>query len=316
MTTLTFNSALYDFTQNLQGALWGAALAQDQASAATPAPPPPLLLQVRAGYAESPGWFMAQAAEFDPEPLTVERLRVRAIWSAPGLVKALLELMASEQWLDRVGEEYTLTDAGRELLRSRQALRAERFRAARIGVPDADVLRAERLLDRIIVACLNAPTPPGSWCVQYSRRRAPEASTSTLDKLIHHISDLNAFRDDAHMAAWRAHGVEGYEWETFTHVVRGLANDAKALFTTLAYRGYALHEFRMALGALTQRGWIAAEGQAYQVTEQGRSVHDDAERLTDTYFFAPWSALTEPEQTELHTLLKQLEAATQPAKTE
>ena len=48
-----------------------------RARSASPDEPPPALLQLRAGRAESPGWFLIQAAEFDPEPLTVENLRAR-----------------------------------------------------------------------------------------------------------------------------------------------------------------------------------------------------------------------------------------------
>src|SRR5215213_3454390 len=80
----------------------------------TPGEPEPAILQLRAGLAESPGWFLIQAAEFDPEPLTVTNLRVRDIYASERIVQALLDLMASEGWLDRSAQDaYALTAKGR-----------------------------------------------------------------------------------------------------------------------------------------------------------------------------------------------------------
>jgi hypothetical protein len=107
-----FNAALYESTQTLQGELFQAAVAfvpPPQNATVNP------LLQVRRGRAESPAWFLAQAAEFEPEPLSVERLRRRAVWSCERLVRALLELMAAEKWLERTGEDYTLLPEGQRL---------------------------------------------------------------------------------------------------------------------------------------------------------------------------------------------------------
>ena len=112
MSNIPLNAAFYDHTQSL----WqGYAVAMRDARARLPEPPPPRhpLLQLRAGLAESPGWFLVQAAEFDPEPLTVAALRVRDIYASERIVQALLELMAGEQWFDRQGEVYTLTEHGR-----------------------------------------------------------------------------------------------------------------------------------------------------------------------------------------------------------
>src|SRR5919107_1309653 len=92
--------AFYDLLMEAFDALYSAGSAHRARTSITQEPPPPIL-QLRAGRAESTGWFLIQAAEFDPEPLTVENLRVRDIYASERLVQALLELMASEEWLDR-----------------------------------------------------------------------------------------------------------------------------------------------------------------------------------------------------------------------
>jgi hypothetical protein len=117
------DSRFYDYTQEFQGILFQAAAtlqARSGPPAQTSANP---VLQIRRGYAESPGWFMVQAAEFDPEPLSVDRLRVRAVWSSPSIVQALLELLAGEKWFDRTGTDYHLTEAGRDVIRTMNSRR-------------------------------------------------------------------------------------------------------------------------------------------------------------------------------------------------
>ena len=306
-TLSQLNADLYDFTQNLQGALWTAALAQYTTDA--PRPTPTLLLQLRAGYAESPGWYLVQAAEFDPEPLTVDHLRVRAIWSAPSLVAALLELMASEQWLDRRGSDYHLTASGRAILDRSTTRRADVITSAHLSMPADHLDRLAALLTQIIDTSLRSPTPPGTWCLRYSHHRAPAESASTLLRIFYVFTDLNAFRDDAHMASWRDHHIDGYVWETFSHVLRDTATTADQLCDQLAYRGYACEDFAAALAELTSRGWLASSAEGAISTDQGRAIHLAAEQRTNDYFYAPWQALGDDSLQELLTLLHELDVA-------
>lgn len=46
------------------------------------------------------------------------------------------------------------------------------------------------------------------------------------------------------------------------------------------------------------RGWLAEEAGTYRVTDAGRAVREDAERLTDQYFYAPWACLPSSEAEE------------------
>src|SRR5215208_3631377 len=109
------DAEFYDLTQDLGGAIFGAMLGA-QTQAGTPPEPPPLL-QVRRGLAEAPAWYLIQAAEFDPAPLTVASLRVRDVYASERIVAALLEMMASEKWLDRsAAGEYHLMTEGRAVL--------------------------------------------------------------------------------------------------------------------------------------------------------------------------------------------------------
>jgi hypothetical protein len=306
VTTSQLNADLYDFTQNLQGSLWTAALTHYNTTTDHPRPTPPVLLQLRAGYAESPGWYLVQAAEFDPEPLTVDRLRVRAIWSAPSLVAALLELMASEQWLDRRGTEYHLTATGRAILDRSNTRRVDALSNFHLPIPAARLDRLAALLTDVIDLSLRSPTPPGTWCLRYSHRRAPSETAPALLRIFYAFTDLNAFRDDSHMASWRDHHIEGYVWETFSHVIRGTAATATSLFEQLAYRGHSREDFAVALSELASRAWITVKDNQALPTEQGHGIHATAEQHTNDYFYAPWMSLGDDTLQELLALLHEL----------
>jgi hypothetical protein len=132
-------------------------------------------------------------------------------------------------------------------------------------------------------------------------------------KLLQCFDDFNAFRDDAHMAAWQPLEPEGAAWEAFALVCSGEATSAEEAFGKLARRGNSRHEYAAALENLARRGWLAAGSApgSYLVTEAGRTVRAHVERLTDTYFYAPWSQLTAAEIARVQKLLTQMQAGAQ-----
>ena len=308
---MEFNADTYNFLMNVMGAYFQA-MGTVRNKMEEPPPAPPALLTIRGGYAESPAWYMIQAAEFDPEPLTVANLRVRDIYASKTIAAALLEMLASEKWLDRQGDTYTLTPAGRQIVDNLKQ-RPHTFLDGLAPLPEADIDRLEQLLRRIIDGSLAAPTPPGAWCLAHSRNRAPSDSSPPLIKIFHYFSDFNAFRDDAHMAAFMPDEPEGYIWETFTFIVNGSAKSADELFDQLAYRGFATEDFAHALSHLSAKGWLetADSGKTYTVTVAGQKARDKIEALTDQYFYAPWKTLSTEELNELHDLLNQLQTALQ-----
>jgi len=301
------NSEFYDLTQSLWSGFSLAMTAVGQRLEASTVPIPSPLLQVQRGMAESPAWFLVQAAEFDPEPLTVAGLRRRDVYASPGIVRAILEMMAAEKWFDRQGEAYLLTEAGRDLIRHRQAWRDDAL-AALDPLLKVDLAGLESMLDKVISSCLVSEDPPGNWCLVHSRRRAPAADAAFSVRLFHYVADINAFRDDAHMAAWRPHGVMGYAWEAFSLVCAGRARSAAALFNQLAYRGYSRHDYEHALGYLVSHGWLVmTRERSFRPSDRGQEVRREVEHLTDRYFYAPWQkSLSEREIATISDLVVQL----------
>lgn len=302
------NQTLYNLTQQLQGAIFQGAFQAYQASlddegkANQPTPHP--LMQIKRGYAESPGWMMVQAQEFHPEPLTVENLVIRATYSSPRLIRALLDLMTSEGWLDRTGEIYSLTAQGHGIAQQ-GVLRIKNILSHYASLPSAELNRLADLFQTIIDASLTHKDIPSDWCLRYSRRRAPDENASAVEKIVQFCGDFNALRDDAHMSAFGKYNVIGYTWEAFTYVDDANANNAQALVEQLGYRGLARAEWQDVLDQLVMRGWLTLDQDTYQVTERGEAIRKDVEALTDHYFYASWSCLKDEELTELHELMTQ-----------
>ncbi len=309
-----FNAALYNLTQSLAGALFtavGPIRAQEELA------PLPDLFNLRAGYAESPGWFLVQAVEFDPEPLNVKNLRVRDTYASESLVAGLLEIMASEKWLHRRGEDFFLSELGQELARERRG-RLTRWLAALQPHLSGEIDRLEEGLAKIILASIEMGTPPGNWCLFHSRNRAPADNAPAAVKVFQYTSDFNAFRDDAHMAAWGPLGIDGRSWEAFSLLCDGSADSAAALFDQLAYRGYSQEDYADALADLEQRGWISRKEQSednleahYRVSAEGRQLREKVENLTDEYFFAPWQQIGKEKSKEVIQLMEQLQETLQ-----
>ncbi len=303
---MKLNSSLYDLTQQTQGQIFATIKAiEPQRLADLPSLPP--LLQIRSGHAESPGWFMIQAAEFDPEPLTVENLRVRDIYASERIVQAILEMLAGEGWLDRMDEAYHLTSAGRTLINQRQDGINQLLSTANPSLPTETMNQLLARLEQIIELSLKSSTPPGNWCLAHSRNRAPSEGSAPLVRINQYFSDFNAFRDDAHMAAWQAQAVEGYVWEAFSLIHSGQATTANEVYDALIFRGYSRSDYAAALHALQEKGWVVSSNDAdrYEVSDLGQQIWQKVEQLTDEYFYAPWSELADDEIEETINLLQQ-----------
>jgi hypothetical protein len=303
------NADLYNLTQQLQGTMYQAgqkhylaSLSEDERDNQPQRPP---LMNIRGGSAESIGWMMVQLLEFDPEPLTVEKFRVRAIYSAPRLSQALLELIASEKWTDRKGEEYSLTDAGRAVITNLVNTRNVMF-ANFEPIPTDDLSKLVEFSQRIIKASLKSGDEKATWCLRHSQNRKPDDIVSAISKLIHVASDFNAFRDDAHMAAFKEQNADAITWEAFSFIRDGNATTADELYDQLAYRGWTINEWQDALDVIKNIGWTKGNLSGYQVTEMGEFVSHAVEKKTDDLFYAPWNTLSNEEQVEYIHLLNTL----------
>jgi hypothetical protein len=267
----------------------------------------------RAGAdAQVPGtaWMLLLPAyTFEPEALTTARLRVRVPYNAPVVYDRLLAEAEAAGLLAADAEGgYRLSERGRAALRA--ILDAGYQAMAGVSVLPAETLeRLAALLRRLVGAALAAPEPPGKWSLRLSRRTDPGAEAAVVARIDQYLTDLGAYRDDAHLSAWQPLGVSPEAWESLTLLWRGEAATLDELHAKLARRRRSREEYAAALAELQARGLAVEEGGRFAPSAQGRDLREEAERLTDRYFYGPFAVLSEAEQLELRELLERLSAA-------
>ncbi len=253
------------------------------------------------------GWLLP-ALTLEPDPISATRLRIRSPYTSPRLYDERLAKAAKQGFLTPVGEagnEYRLTEIGRQA--AHRVIEAAYARMAALGpMPATELERLARLLHRLVMSCLAAPEPPGKWCISHSRRTDPGDDASAVVRIDQYLSDLVSYRDDAHLAAWRPHSIDGHAWEALTYLWRREVTTLDGLCQKLERRGYSRDEYRQALEDLIGRGWVTQEGQEYRVTALGEEIRQAAEEATDRYFYAPWSCLSQGETEDLGILLTRL----------
>jgi DNA-binding PadR family transcriptional regulator len=253
--------------------------------------------------------LMARAVE--PDAISPERLWRRYPYGSLAKWTQSMATLTERQLLEAQGDgSYHLTPGGRalvtRLLKEFYAGLAGIEKSIELECPAADLDRLAALLARIVTACLSASTD--HFGLTDSHGLTPTGST--LAQIDQALDDLNAFRDDAHLAAWRPLQVTGEAWELFTFLWRGEVQNADEMAEKTAFRGHAREAYQSALGDLIGRGWVrAASKGAYEVTDAGRQLREAAEAATDRNFYTPWQALNDSEVADLHELLARLKTA-------
>ena len=176
---------------------------------------------------------------------------------------------------------------------------------------DIDLERLKVLIKQIVLATMSKDSSlgfPQRWAV-FRRFRVATRQSPVLVKIREYLMDLFAYRDDSHLTAARPHfNQAGIVWSTFGSVASGSAVTAARMAEVMAFRGYEVEEYDIALQAAKEIGWIEESDSAgsYRLTEKGIQLREQVEAKTDEYFYGPWSALTQEELDELDGLLTKL----------
>jgi hypothetical protein len=167
-------------------------------------------------------------------------------------------------------------------------------------------MRIRNYLWRLVDGCLQVEAPNSKHNLLMSRRGDPGAQVSEIVRIEQYLTDLNAFRDDAHIKAWDAYHVNAPTWEAFSLIWRGEATNLDKLCESLAQRGHQRSTYAAALQGLVRRGWVMEVGGDYQITRNGETIRLAAEVATDRNFYGPWNALATDEQDYLWTSLDRM----------
>ncbi|MBI5932567.1 MAG: hypothetical protein HY867_02575 [Chloroflexi bacterium] len=244
---------------------------------------------------------------FPDEPISSVQWMKIFPYGIPQTINGRLASAAEGGYLVKDGERFRSTEKGKAA--AHQGLQALTDGIADLHpLPPNDLQCLVDYLVRLSDASFAAPDPPPKFCLtHYKNYKSTFDGTAPLNRLfVHYFKELDFYRMDSHMAAWRSHNFEGNRWEVFSEVWGGKNNTLDKIFDELSFRGITREEYASILQELVERGWIQQDGKTYQPTAEGKCLRDEAESLTDEYFFAPWSCLNELELEELASLAGQL----------
>ena len=246
---------------------------------------------------------------FDPEPFsTAAYMRIRPYGSAR--VNEIRFGSAVKQGILTVNsqKEYLPTENGK-LITNKFLHTADVSIMHLQPIPTVELQKIADYTKRLVDATLAALEPPSKFgMIRYYKNVHPGQEAQLLRLILHYIATLSQHRDASHLASWQDHNMAGYVWSALTSIWRNEANTLDALQTEMGSSGFSRDEISLALRDLIKRGWIEEESGQYQTTTEGQRIRQDAEDLTDRYFFHPWVCLNETEQEDLLSLATQLRA--------
>lgn len=255
---------------------------------------------------DPPTWYpLIPAHTFMPDPISVERLRVRSPYSSPRYYEEpILSLYEKGFLVESPLGGYTLTAEGDEAVNSITESAYESMQA--IPVLGESVMQSLAYsLGRVVQACMIYGEPISRWSIIYSRRLDEAPIDVYSAKVDQYLSDLAAFRDDAHLASWKSYNVSGHAWDILTLVWKDGPMSIDKVSDQLSRRRWSKAETEKAAEELRNRGWI--EGSAnLSIAEKGKYIREESEALTNIYFFSPWSAVADRDLGTISKLLPQL----------
>ncbi|HSA99262.1 MAG TPA: hypothetical protein VLE49_01340 [Anaerolineales bacterium] len=173
------------------------------------------------------------------------------------------------------------------------------------SMPDSDLERLAILLKQIVTESKLTRQPPEKWAI-FKRFRVADEDSPLIVQIREFLMDLYAYRDDLHLSAARPHFNEaGIVWLVLGALWKGDAANAEQMAENMPFRGYEVEDFEIAIEAAVEVGWAepAERPDTFRLTQKGRELREEVERLTNEYFYIPWSVLVQDEIDELYDLL-------------
>jgi len=175
-------------------------------------------------------------------------------------------------------------------------------------IPEKELWQLMRLLKQITKANFEASEPPEKWAI-IKRFHVADEKSPLIIQIRELLMYLFAYRDDSHLSAARPHfGQAGIVWNVLSSIASGSAITAAQMAENMSFRGYEVGDYEIAIQAAVEIGWVetAETPNSFRPTQKGSQLREQVEKLTDEYFYRPWSVLTESETQTLHALLAKL----------
>ena len=246
--------------------------------------------------------------ELGLERFSIQDFQRRDPFSNPEQFERLFVRLNIKGWIEPMRDgSFQVTEKARET--ARFLIQAGDVQLSDFAaMTDRDLKRLVVLLKQIVMESCVAPEPPGKWAI-LKRFRVADEHYPPIMQIREYLMDLFAYRDDSHLSASRPYFNEaGIVWIVLGALWKGQAGNARQMAEKMAFRGYEVDDYEIAIQAAMELGW-AEQGSrldAFRLTEPGKQLREHAEQDTNEYFYAPWCVLTQTELNELHELLTKL----------
>ena len=247
-------------------------------------------------------------SELGLDRFSTRDFQMRDPFSNPEQFERLFVRLNVKGWIEPMLDgSYRVTEKAREM--TRYLIQAGDVQLSDFAfMPDPDLRRLVLLLKRIVNESCVAPEPPEKWAIR-KRFRVADEHYPPIMQIREYLMDLFAYHDDSHLSASRPHFNEaGIVWLTLGLLWKGNAVNAEQMAEKMEFRGYEVEEYEIAIQAAMELGWVEQGNlpDTFRLTEEGKQLRQQAEQLTNEYFYAPWSVLTQAETDELYELLIRL----------
>jgi hypothetical protein len=244
-------------------------------------------------------------SELGLEYFSIEDFQKRDPFSNPEQFERLFARLVFKGWIAALPDgRYQVTEKARE--GARRIIQAGDAQLASLEpLVDVNLKRLAKYLSQVVTANTEAPEPPQKWAI-FKRFHVADNNSHRLAQVREYLMDLFAYRDDSHLSASHPHfGRAGIVWSVLSSIWSGDAVTAEQITESLAFRGYEVTDYEVAIQAAVEIGWVeqAEISGSFRPTQKGRELREQVERLTNEYFYYPWSVLNQEELDEMYGLL-------------
>jgi hypothetical protein len=237
---------------------------------------------------------------FEPDPISAERLRKRSPYNSPNYYQKPLLSVYAAGYLDMVPEGgYRLNSRGHDAFD--EVMNAAYLTLREITLfPQDKCEQLQIIMGKLVQACILSTDQPNKWSILHSRRLDPGLEDSPMIAIDQYISDLAAYRDDAHTASWSGYNISPLAWDILGLLWRGMAPSIEEINLKANKRGWTEQQTANAIEELKNNAWI----EEFTLSHEGKNIREEAERITDQYFFSPWESLSTEDFEQLGQILE------------
>jgi hypothetical protein len=257
-----------------------------------------------AGLTPSEVSILLAVLTFEPIPISAQLLNIRSPYTSPAYYHNILIKLKEKGMLESIGDkQFHITSLG---LTSIKTILKSAYNAMSSIQPllVIDLMDFASRLKESSDVCYKASEPPGKWCIQHARKLDPGTGSPVMVRIDQFLTELCAYRDDAHLAAWQSYEENGHAWDILTLLWLENSLPIESINEKLKRRVNRIEDSRVAIEQLSKKGWIISKNDSFEITPFAGEIRKIVEETTDRYYYAPLKFINQNELEQFLQFLK------------